>query len=256
MNTAKISPAEGNSEELAAKKTARKRDERERTREKEERKNSTTATTRLRRGEILEEKANEYFVELASHRGIDARADNEAMGYNPERVPESWNEKMRLWFAIVKNYCCRKNLYKYSIPVLKEWVVYLDEVDYMFVDGTPINGNNYMRSLRKFFDRYNTVALSKEKEAEAGMKMAAKKAKEAAMKTPSQLADEQRHKKAAAKHWKNNDWEQCFEECANCIEENGKRRCACGNATPANRRARPIPARECAQFAAKAASPR
>ena len=251
MNTANLIPAEGNSEELAAKNLARKRDERESAKEKEERKKSSTST-RLRRGEILEEKANAYFVEMASWQSIDALADKDPMGYNPERVPETWNTKMRLYFAIAKQYCYRKKSTKYSIPVIKEWVIYIDEIDYQFPDGTIINGNNYMRSLRIFFARYNRVALDKEREAEAGMKIAAKKAKEAAMKTPSEIADEQRHKKAAQKLWNNSDWEQCFEECANCIEENGKRRCACGNATPANRRARPIPARECAQYAPKA----
>ena len=176
---------------------------------------------------------------------------------NPDKVPAHWNNKMRDWFSFVKDYCRRKNLSgKYSIALIKEWIEYADEIDYTHKGGDSFTKKNFIRSLRLYHARINSVALKKEREAEAGMKLATKKIKEAAMKTPSQIADEQRHKKAAAKNWKNNDWEQCFEECANCIEENGKRRCACGFATPANRRARPIPARECAQFAAKAASPR
>ena len=176
---------------------------------------------------------------------------------NPDKVPAHWNNKMRDWFSFVKDYCRRKNLSgKYSIALIKEWIEYADEIDYTHKGGDSFTKKNFIRSLRLYHARINSVALKKEREAEAGMKIAAKKTKEAAMKTPSQIADEQRHKKAAAKHWENTDWEQCFEECAHCIEENGKRRCACGFATPANRRARPIPARECAQFAAKAASPR
>ena len=176
---------------------------------------------------------------------------------NPDKVPAHWNNKMRDWFSFVKDYCRRKNLSgKYSIALIKEWIEYADEIDYTHKGGDSFTKKNFIRSLRLYHARINSVALKKEREAEAGMKLATKKAKEAAMKTPSQIADEQRHKKAAAKNWTNNDWEQCFEECAHCIEENGKRRCACGFATPANRRARPIPARECAQFAAKAASPR
>ena len=227
-------------------------EERESAKEKEEKENHHHHHQPAARGN-LENEADQYFKELA--RPNDAN-DTNPMGCNPERVPELWNNKMREWFGFVKVDLYRKHRIGYSIPLIKEWIVYIDEINYTLKEGDLISKKNFMRSLRMFRARYNKVALDKEREAEAGMKLATKKAKEAAMKTPSQIADEQRHKKAAAKHWTNNDWEQCFEECANCIEENGKRRCACGFATPANRRARPIPARECAQFAAKAASPR
>ena len=204
---------------------AKERDERERTREKEEKENPPPPPPRA------------------------LREDDD----NPDKVPAHWNNKMREWFSFVKDYCRRKNLSgKYSIALIKEWIEYADEIDYTHKGGDPFTKKNFIRSLRLYHARINSVALKNEREAEAGMKMAAMKAKEAAMKTPSQIADEQRHKKAAAKLWTNNDWQQCFEECANCIEENGVRRCACGNAIPANRRARPIPARECAHFALRA----
>ena len=227
-------------------------EERESAKEKEEKENHHHHHQPAARGN-LEDEADQYFQELALPKDAN---DTNPMGYNPERVPALWNNKMREWFSFVKIDLCKKHRIDYSIPLIKEWIIYIDEINYTLKEGDLISKKNFMRSLRMFLARYNRVALDKEREAEAGMKLATKKIKEAAMKTPSQIADEQRHKKAAAKHWTNTDWEQCFEECANCIEENGKRRCACGNGIPANRRARPIPARECAQYAAKAASPR
>ena len=233
--------------------SANERETRESSKERKEKaKSPSPSPARGARRYFDDEKANDFFIELAKSKNIESLADKDPMGYNPRLVPESWTNEMREWFSHVKYYCYRKALDRFSIPTIKEWIIYGNDVGFCWRDDTPFSKMNFIRSLRVFNDHNNTVALSKEKEAEAGMKIAAKKAKEAAMKTPSQIADEQRHKKAAAKHWTNTDWEQCFEECANCIEENGKRRCACGNATPANRRARPIPARECAQFAARA----
>ena len=229
--------------------TAKERRERERTKEREEERKLSHHNARG--AWKICDQVDEYFViNYNSPNGKPMDLSN-PMGPNPRKRPEAWDSKQVDFFIEAKYKVMEKHL-PITIEQIKEWVIFIWERDYSFRDGTEINKRNFMRSLRAFCKLYPVYQLQDQKCKVAENKLASNTAKEAAMKTPSQLADEQRHKKAAAKLWTNEDWQQCFEECANCIEENGVRRCACGNTTPANRRARPIPARECAQYAPKA----
>ena len=210
------------------------REMRERTKESKERDNTTTTTTR-------------------APRDVDIEDFSDPLGNNPEKVPKYWNNQMRDWFSFIKDYCRRKNLLdKYSIAIIKEWIEYADEVDYSFQQGEPITKKNFIRSLRLYYARANSVAWKNENEKCAANRLAAKAEREATHKTPSQLADEKRRENAASAKFTNDDWQLCFEECRNCIEKNGVRLCAAGCAIPANKRPRPMPPRECAQYAAKA----
>ena len=233
--------------------SANERETRESSKERKEKaKSPSPSPARGARGYFDDEMANEYFIELAKSKNIDSSADKDPMGHNPRLIPESWTNEMREWFSHVKYYCYRKALDRFSIPTIKEWIIYGNDVGFCWRDDTPFSKLNFIRSLRVFNDRENTVKYTQSKNAADGNRLAAKAEREATYKTPSQLADEKRREKAASAKFTNDDWQLCFEECRNCIETSGVRLCAAGCTTPANMRERPIPPRECARYAARA----
>ena len=224
---------------------AKERRERERTKEREEERKLSHHNARG--AWKICDQVDEYFVMNYSSQDGKPMDLSNPMGPNPRKRPEAWDSKQVDFFLAAKYKVMEKHL-PITIEQIKEWVIFIWERDYAFRDGTEINKRNFIRSLRAFCKLYPIYQLQEQKCKIAQNKQAAEQAKEAAHKTPSQLADEKRRENAASAKFTNDDWQLCFEECRNCIEKNGVRLCAAGCAIPANKRPRPMPPRECAQY--------